>query len=162
MRKVRINVTFAVGALAAADVTLGVLVPASTNPYRIMSAQLAWALVDLGNSADDGQVFGISHGDYTAPEVEACLESTTAIDIGDMIAQEVSNRLVREVGTMAGTAGTGAALDFNDGAPVKTKLNWKVGIGDTVSLWIRNASSTVWTTGGSLTASGIIWVKDGL
>ncbi len=160
LRKVRLVSATAAGALAAKDVTVGPMTNASTNPYRLMSIELAWSLDDIGATTDTSFEFGVSHSNYNAAEVEECLEAEAAIDIGDKVAQEQSNRLVRSIGYMVGEPGTGAGMSFNEGRPVKTKLNWHIGIGNTLNVWIRNGSNTVWTTGAIITSVGQIWVKD--
>ncbi len=154
------NSSTAIGALAALDVTSASMVSASTGPYRVMSLDMSWSLADLGATSDDGQEFGVAHSDYSDAEIEECLESITAIDKGDKIAQERADRLVRTIGQMTGAPGTGAGLSFNDGKPVKTKLNWHMSIGDTLRVWIRNGSGAVYTTGASVLASGNYWLKD--
>ncbi len=163
LRKVRINVSTSIGAVAAADLITGPLTAVSTNPYRVMSAELAYSVTDLAAFIDDGQTVGLNHGDYTNAEVEECLEAQGAIDIANLVEQEQANRLVREIGVMAhGGSSTDSGAALNDGRPVKTKLNWRIGIGDTVSVWIRNGSDTVWTDGSNLLVTGHIWIKDGL
>lgn len=158
LRRVRIASSSALGALAAADVVSNVVINASTSaPYRLVSVNAAYAWVDM-TSVDDGASFGLAHSDYTAAEIEECLEAVTAIDMGDKIAQEKANRLVREIGTFAGSPSTSAT--FNDGKPVKTRLNWFMAIGDQLQLWIRNGSGTIYTTGSSITIDGNFWVKD--
>ncbi len=152
------NVT--IGALAAFGLVKGTLIPASANTYRVVSTDLAYQIVDLGSAIDDGQEVGLAHGDYTATEIEACLESQAAIDIGDLVLQEVANRKVRSIGFASGTGNVDTSLVIADGKPVKTKLNWLVGIGDTIDAWIRNGSDTVWTTGATLAIVGHIWVRD--
>ncbi len=161
LRRVRITSSTAVGALAALDLTSGNLVNTSANAYRIMTVDVSWGLADLGATSDDGQEFGLSHSNYTNAEVEACLEAAGSIDQRDKVAQEAANRLVRTIGTFTGAPGTGAGLSFNDGRRVKTKLNWAIGIGDTVNVWIRNGSGTVYTTGATVNAVGDVWIKDG-
>ncbi len=160
LRKVRITNNVAIGALAADDVIEGPISNTSTNTYRVISVNLSYGLSDLGATSDDGQEFGLAHGDYTAVEIEECLEAAGAINVGDKVAQERANRLVRSIGQMTGAPGTGAGLSYNDGKPVKTKLNWFIGIGQTVVLWIRNTSGTIYTTGASLDCIGEMWVKD--
>ncbi len=160
LRKVRINTRVALGALVADSLVAGGITNSSTNPYRIMSVELSYSIVDLGATADDGQTFGLAHGDYTAAEIEACLEASGAIDVGDMIARETSNRLVRELGSMQGAPGTGAGRSHNNGQPVKTKLNWGMSLGDTIRVWCRNNSGNDWTTGASIAVDGFMWIKD--
>ncbi len=160
LRLVRINAAVAIGALAALDVVSGAVTAASTSTYRLISVHAAYSIVDAGAGADDGQTFGLAHGDYSAAEIEECLEATTAIDAGDKIANERANRLVRVLGTFAGTALAGGGVQFNDSQPVKVRLNWLMTIGDTLTLWVRNASGAVYTTGASITIAGDLWVKD--
>ncbi len=163
LRKVRINVSTSVGAVAAADLISGPLTAVSTNPYRVISASLAYSMTDIAAFIDDGQTIGLNHGDYTNAEIEECLEAQGAIDIANLVEQEQANRLVRDIGVMAhGGTSTDGGTSLNEGRPVKTKLNWRIGIGDTLTVWIRNGSDTVWTTGSNLLVTGHIWIKDGL
>ncbi len=129
---------------------------------RIMSVNLSYKLNDLGATSDDGQEFGLAHGDYSLVEIEACIESNTSIDLGNLVAQEAANRLVRTIGQMTGAPGTGAGLSFNDGRPKKTKLNWALSIGDDLQIWVRNGSPTDWTTGAFISVIGDMWVKDSI
>ncbi len=128
----------------------------------IISINAAYSWSDIGAIIDDGCTFGWAHSDYTAAEVEECLESFASIDLGDKIAQEKSKRLVREVGTISNSGALAAAggSAFNDGRLVKTRLNWLLSTGDTLNLWIRNASGVIWTTGSRVTVAGEFWVKD--
>ncbi len=162
LRRVRTTSSSAIGALASLDVLVGPIINTASNAYRVMSLNLTWGISDLGATADDGQEFGVAHSDYSAAEVEECLEAAASIDIGDKVAIEQANRLVRVIGQMTGAPGTGAGLSYNEGLPVKTKLNWAIGIGDTLNVWVRNGSGTVYTTGATITATGDIWVKDNL
>ncbi len=159
LRKVRVNNSSPIGALAAEDVVTGTLVPVSTTPYRVMSIDISWAISNLGAGIDDGQEFGVCHSDYSAAEVEECLEAVASIDIGDKIAIEQGNRLVRSIGVMTGSAANSFGLSINDGNPIKTKLNWYIGNGDGVNVYIRNGSGNVYTTGSNLLSNGVMWIK---
>lgn len=162
LRKVRITSTVVIGALASLSTVKGVGTSATTNTLRVMSVEASYGITELGAAIDDGFSFGWAHSDYTAAEIEECLEATLSMDIGNKIAQEQANRLVRQVG-MINTDGTpiaGGGLRFDNGKMVKTRLNWALAIGDTLDLWVRNASGTVYTTGASILANGHIWVKD--
>jgi len=160
LRRVRVNGAVVIGALAALDVTQGAVTVASLNPFRIMSVHASYSLSGLGATIDDGQEFGISHSDYSAAEIEECLEAASAIDIGDKVAQEQANRLVRSIGIMSGADVTGGNRHFNDGRKIRTKLNWAIGIGQTLNYWIRNGSGVVYTTGATLLVAGDLWIKD--
>ncbi len=162
LRKVRITPELTIGALATKDVISTPGTGAAVGTLRVMSIDMTYNWSNLGATDDDALEFGWAHSDYTAVEIEECLEATASMDIGDKIAQEQANRLVRVIGSIsgavAGAAGGGAT--FNDGRPVKTKLNWRLAIGDTMKLWARNGSGTVYTTGSSLVGLGNMWVKD--
>lgn len=158
LRKVRVASAVAIGALAAFDVVGGDLMGASTNGYRVTSIKAAWNISDLGAAIDDGQEFGIAHGDYSDTEIEEALEAAAAIDIGDQVEQEKANRKVRSLGFFTGAQVADGSLSYNEGRPVKTKLNWYIGIGDTIKMWVRNGSDTVYTTGATLDVIGEMWV----
>lgn len=159
LRKVQITAAVAAGALAALDVQVAALSGAAVHTYRCMSAELIYNWLDIAAIIDDGCIFGLAHSDYSAAEIEECLEAQGSIDIGDKVAQEQANRLVRRIGTIAGSTGAaGSGNVYNLGQPVKTRLNWLIGIGDTISIWVRNSSGVVWTTGSSVGAVGHLWI----
>ncbi len=160
LRRVRVATSITIGALAAKDVTSSALTSASASSMRVVSVDFIYGLSDLGATSDDGQEFGLAHSDYTAAEIEECLEAATSIDPGDKISAEKANRLVRTIGNFVGAPGTGAGLNFNDGQSKKTRLNWLLTPGDTVQLWIRNSSGTVYTTGATVDVMGSMWMKD--
>jgi len=162
LRKVSMTPAFAVGALATLDVISAAGTSATTNTLCVMSIDVAWAISDLGASIDDAFQFGVAHSDYSAAEIEECLEATSSMDLGNKVEQERANRLVRSIGiiTQVGAASVTGGLNFNDGRPKKTKLNWLLSIGDTLDVWVRNGSGSVYTTGSILSGIGHLWVKD--
>ncbi len=161
LRRVRINGTSGAGALAALDVATNVVSAAVTNTMRFISLDAVYSLTDLGAAIDDAFEFGVAHSDYSAAEIEEALEASGSMDLGDKVAMEQANRLVRTIGTIspAGTPAGGGKM-FNDGKPVKTRLNWLMAIGDTLNVWIRNGSGVVWTSGAGISILGNLWVKD--
>ncbi len=163
LRPVRIQSSLSIGALASADVISGAVTNNASNPMRLVSAHLSFGISDLAALIDDGFMFGIAHGDYTAAEIEECLEAGGTMDQGDKIALEAANRLVREIGIITkSTGGTiGSGLSFNDGRPVKIRLNWKLSIGKAFQVWVRNNSGTIYTAGSLLQVGGKLWVRDG-
>ncbi len=162
LRRVRIRTNGAIGALAAADVVSFAMHPAGVGTMRVMSIKLNWAVINLAAIADGSFEFGVAHSDYSAAEIEESLEASGAIDVGDKVAQEQSNRLVRTIGTInsAGEATVNGEISFLGGRPVKTRLNWLLSIGDTLHAWVRNSSGVIYTTGSSLGWGGEMWVKD--
>ncbi len=161
LKKVSIQASSAVGALASLDVVTAAISQAGVDTYRLISVKAAHAIADLGAAIDDGFEFGYCHSDYTAAEVEECLESQAAMDMGDKVAQEQANRLVRKVGVISATGSptAGGGLLFNGGMPVKTKLNWLMSIGDTLNIYVRNGTAVIYTTGSLLLSNGDLWIK---
>ncbi len=162
LRRVTISSQSAAGALATGAVVVNNIINAVADKLRLISIDASYSWSGIGANVDDGCSFGFAHSDYTAAEIEECLEAITSIDLGDKVAQERANRLVRYIGTIGNTGGAPAAggASFNDGKRVKVRLNWLLSAGDQLGLWIRNASGVVWTTGSQVTISGDLWVKD--
>ncbi len=164
LRLVRVQNEQAIGALAADDVISGALTAnVVSGAMRFMLLKASWTISDIGAGVDDTFQFGVAHGDYTAAEIEECLEIQAGLDLGDKVAQEQADRLVRSIGVMTkgGVLGN-QGVGFNDGKPVTTKLNWAIAIGENLSVWVRNGSGTVYTTGALITTIGELWVKDTL
>ncbi len=161
-RRVRIASNVACTALATLDVTAGPITGAAADPYRLLSIKNTYAWGDIAAAIDDGLEFGVAHSDYTEAEIEECLESQGSMDLGDKVQQEHSNRLVRSLGRISSASAIvgGAAQPFNGGRPLKTKLNWLMSTGDTLNLWVRNGSGTVWTVGSGLFVQGDLWLVD--
>ncbi len=162
LRKVRIQSEFAIGALAADDVIAAAITANVADKLRLISINLAWTIADIAAVADDTFQFGVAHGDYTAAEIEECLEAQAALDLGDKVAQEQSDRLVRTIGVISSAGGTnvGGSVQFNEGRPMKTRLNWLMSEADNLSGWVRNGSANVYSSGSLLTCIGELWVKD--
>ncbi len=161
LRMVRVNSENAVGALATLDVLSAGLTANAADKIRFISLIGSWTWSDIQQITDDAMSFGVAHSDYTAAEIEECLEATGSMDLGDKVAGEQANRLVREIGTFNGLAtAAGGGIQFNDGKPVKTRLNWLMSAGDSLVVWVRNASTLVYVTGSEITFAGKLWVKD--
>ncbi len=130
------------------------LIPAADGAYRLVSVSLTHSVLTL--TATEGPItVGFAHSDYSVTEIKECLEAQSAISLGDKVAQEQANRLVRIVGEIA----TERPM-LNDGNPVKTKLNWMITIGDTVKLFAYNNNSGALTTGAIQNAMGHVWIRD--
>lgn len=103
---------------------------------RISSIEATWAIVG-GTVANGPVMVGVAHSDYSDAEKEEALEATGAMNVGDKIAAERTQRLVREIGTIKMLQET-----LNDGKPVKTKLNWGIAIGDSLAFWAYNQDAS--------------------
>ncbi len=161
LRKVSLSNLLTISALASVDVEKFVLSSAVTGTVRVISVNLMYIWGALATN-DGGCEFGLAHSDYTSTEIEECLEANASMDRGDKIANEQSNRLVRRVGVFPShqSSGTTSEVGFNDGRPMKTRLNWVLSPGDTLNIWVRNGSGTIWTVNSLLSVTGDIWVKD--
>ncbi len=113
--------SLAVGALAANDLSSGPLGPALQEDYFLTSIDGTWSMI--GVALEGPIVVGVAHGDYTAPEIEECLE-VLLVRPGDKIAKERANRLVRTIGVFDQNT---TPEQLNDGKSLKTKLNWSLG-----------------------------------
>ncbi len=112
----------------------------------ISSIVSTWSLD--GMVAGQGPIlFGIAHSDYGATEIEEVIENTGGWNEGDKVSQEIAKRQIRIIGQFVGTQGTGTNdVKFNEGKPVKTKLNWILVTGQTLSMWAYNISGAALTT----------------
>ncbi len=154
LRRVRVTPAVALSTLAQAVAIVVNVTPASTSTYRCMSIKGVISLTDL--TANEGPiVVGYAHSDYSVTEIKEALEASNAIDVGDKIANEKANRLVRVVGTM-----NEVRESLNDGRPITTKLNWLMSIGDSVNLFAYNDGPALLTTNAIVSLAGDMWVKD--
>ncbi len=144
-------------ATLATDTALSVAtVGASTSTYRAMSLKGTWSLSGL--TAGEGPItVGFAHSDYTVTEIKEWMESFGAIDPTDMVERERANRLIRIVGTFPPSANS----VLNNGNPIRTKLNWLIGIGAQVNVFAFNEDTAAnLTTGAVVNFTGDYWVKD--
>ncbi len=141
--------------LASDTVIVVGLHTAADGAFRMLSVNLTYALVGL--TAGNGPItVGLAHSDYTVTEIKQAIESAGAISQGSKIEQEQANRLVRTIGTFGG-------LDteaLNDGKPIKTRLNWRINVGDVVNLWAYNENNGAMDTGAVVHASGPMHIID--
>lgn len=151
-RWVPVHTSLALGALAVKDVISQAAVNAAVDTYRLIGFKGSFSVEDLG--ADEGPVIaGIADGDYTAAEIEECLEAANSMVLGDRVTQEQANRLVRQCATLIG-----------DVHEIKDeqwyKLNWLVSIGKQPQLYAYNADpDNPLTTGATLHMDGKILIR---
>ncbi len=146
-RKLPFNTDVAGGTVAEDDVTVTVIATVLTEERRILSIEASYAMEGLA-STDGPIVYGVAHSDYTAAEIEESLEAAGSWDEGDLVAQERAKRLVRQIGVF-----TDEETALNDGQPFKTRLNWRIAMGDTLQFWLWNRGIQL-TTGMEIKASG--------
>ncbi len=130
------------------------LTGAADGAYRCVSVKAAWTVTAM--TAGDGPLLcGYAHSDYSVAEIKEAIEASAAISVGDKIAQEKANRLVRLVGVLE----EAVTDDLNDGKPITTKLNWLIPIGKSVNAFVYN-DGVAMTTGALVKTNGSMWVRD--
>ncbi len=148
----QVNTSLNAGALAAGDVIAADFPATVDRNFKAIYAKLLWS--PKGFTSGEGPVeAGLALGDYSAGEIEECLEANANWDSGDLIAQEEAGRKVRRTVSMNIEAGTETP---NDGKPIYQKLWWDIPDGETMALWIRNSTSSTLTTGGAVIIEGVI------
>ncbi len=144
--KGNVDETMQLGTLAPTTLISANFDEVTTEKQLISSLVATWALD--GMVAGQGPIlFGVAHSDYTSAEIEAVIEATGTWNRGNKTQQEIAKRLVRVIGTFVGLQGTGTNdVKFNEGRPVKTKLNWTLITGATLKLWAYNISASALST----------------
>ncbi len=155
MRPVRSSAAVTLATLGSLTALASALWSGSTGALRVMSVKASWSLLAL--TSNEGPIIvGYAYGDYTVTEIKEAIEASTAIDLGNKIAQEQANRLIRIVGTM----GDEGQDDLNNGDPITTKLNWRFNAGKALNIFAYNDGAAALTTGAIVHHNGTIWVKD--
>lgn len=148
----QVDMTHAAGTTAARDVSASIHPTPFLDPgVWAIRTKLLWSTNNFTVGQGPIEV-GICHADYSAAEIEECLEAQGAWKESDKIEQEKARRLVRRVGVFP-LRSSGEAL--NQGMPVYTTLNFKIEEGATITLWMKNLSTTEGlTTGGIVSING--------
>lgn len=122
----------------------------------ISSVDATWSIGDLTGGTGDGPVLvGFAHSDYSVQEIEEFLENLKSWDYGQLLEQEHARRFVRVVGTVHMPPNTEKQdIVMNDGLPIKTKANFYLSPGDTISIWAYNQGSAQLVTGAILQVNG--------
>ncbi len=125
---------------------------APSQAYWCQSVEVAVAME--GHTATEGPItVGVAHGDYAASEIEEWLENASGFTKGDMIAQEVSRRKIRVIGSFSGLD-TNKSL--NNGDAFKTRCGFILEEGKSLKQWAYNQDTGALTTGTEITMTGVI------
>ncbi len=132
---------------------------------RVSSIEATWSMGNWTPADGKGPIYvGYAHSNYTLAQIEEWIENAGAWSRSSLSAKEISTRMIRQVGTFAspGEAAVGGWSVLNDGKPIKTKLNWLLMEGQTVSLWYYNGGTgAVATTDPNVVVQGHanIWMQ---
>ncbi len=144
--KGNIDEQLSLGTLAADTLVGDTFDESPEQDTLITSIECLWMLENL-TPGQGPLIFGVAHSDYADSEIEEVIENQASWDQGSKVEQEIAKRLVRQIGAFVSV---GASADddvyFNDGKPVKTKLNWRLNTGDTLKMWVYNTGSSALAT----------------
>ncbi len=146
--KGNINELVNVGTLGASTVISAVFDNVVDERTLITSIVATYSVDGWTPAADTGPlVVGVAHSDYTDAEIQEWFTQTTSWDEGNKISQEINSRKIRTIGTFQTPSDVATeSLVLNDGKPIKTKLNWILTQGQTLSLFVFNAGTAAFAT----------------
>ncbi len=162
-QSIEVDVNIALSAGIAAKDLVAALISETADDNFIMTSLEATYTLTIEQAAEPNSIeaisFGIAKDDYSAAEVETWVENSTGFKRADLISQEISKRMVKNIATFAPravNAGQQIVVQVNDGMPIKTRLNWRILSGHTLLVWIYNGGDVaiVATSGQNLRVMG--------
>ncbi len=153
--KGNIDEDLALGTLAAGALVSDAWDEAAEERTLVSSIVASWTLDNL-TGGQGPLLFGVAHGAYTDAQIEEVIENAGSWSPGDLISQEIAKRKVRVIGTFTPEEAAAVVdIEFNDGKPVKTKLNWVLQSDARIRMWVYNIS------GGALSGTAPILRANG-
>ncbi len=144
-----------IGLLVGSTVFISIVNDVVVEKTYCSSIRCSYALNEVTPTTGDGPLtIGVAHSDYSTAEIEAWVERSTSWDKADLIGQEVSNRLIRQIGTFPQPDDVEDISVLNDGKPITTKLGWILRTGQTLTFWIYNSGGTMETTSPDVSVKG--------
>jgi len=143
--EVQADLSTLAGKVAIAFTGLGS--PVVQEQTWVSSVKATWSLSNLTEAFSAGPiVVGVAHSDYTSAEIEAWLENQGSWSQGDLVAQEVAKRKIRQVGVFGTPAQALGIVDLNDGRNITTKCGWMLTTGQSIKYWAYNSGATALAT----------------
>ncbi len=106
-----------------------------------------WSMQDVTPGTEIGPIgVFVSHGDYTLAEVEEWIENNKTWSTGDMVAQEIAKRKIRQIGVFNLPRDTNSTVTLNDGKLLRTKLGWYLQPGQKLRLTYYNMGDNAFAT----------------
>ncbi len=158
-----INLDMPLGTLASKTAIIQGVPDTVTESMLCSSVIARCSLSDFTGAVNSGPILvGIAHSDYSGSEIEEWIEDNTGWSIGDLVAQEVSNRKIRRLGIFPLDTSASEASVLNDGKPIKIKTNWLLATGQTIDFWAYNlGTAALATTDPNFNAQGHanLWLR---
>lgn len=154
--KGNVNESLTLGSTLAADTgVVGIFSSVVEGRTRVSSLVASYALSNLTPTAGRGPIMVlIAHSDYSLAEIEEYIESTGSWARGDMVAQEIQKRRIRRIGIFDVPTSAAATMRLNEGKPIKTKLNWQLEEGQSLSVVGYNTGAVLATTSPNIKVQG--------
>ncbi len=154
IRPAKIDHALVLGTLAANDV-ISSAIPGTVSKRTWVASIDVSATLRGAVAAEGPIVIGIAHSDYTAAEIEECLEASGSWDLGDKIAQEQGRRQVRTIGAFEPQAATDR---LNDGKKLRIRCKFALEDGDGLQLWAYNQGGGALSSG-TVEILGTAWLS---
>ncbi len=143
------------GALVASTAVATTFDNTVSETTWVSSVDAVYTLTNWTPTAGAGPILILlAHSDYTVAEIEEWLENTGAWSEGDLIPQEQSRRMIRQVGVFRNPATTGEVSRLADGRMVHTKINMRLLSGQTLQLVCYNLGAANAGSGGVVDCVG--------
>ncbi len=131
-----------IGTLAAGTLLSQDMDETVTERTLVSSIVANWSLSAWTPVSGAGPLMvGVAHSDYTDTQIEEYIEATTSWAAVNLPTREISQRKIRRIGIFNVSLDALTIEVLNDGKPIKTKLNWVLGSGDTLSVWAYNTGA---------------------
>ncbi len=118
-----------------------------TDPMRVSSISTTHTISAVTKGADIGPVLVlVAHSDYSLAEIEEWLEASESWSKTDLVAKEVSDRLIRTIGMFDHPQDASDMVSLNHGRPIKTRLNWPLQSAQGLAFIHYNTGSSAFAT----------------
>ncbi len=149
-----IDIDLELGATLAANTVILVATQTVTETARVTSVKCMYSLGNWTPAAGEGPIMvGVAHSDYSLAEIEAWIEQVNTWSQGDLVAKEISSRLIRRIGVFDAPT-LHEVTTLNDGKPIRTKLNWMLTTGQGLNFFGYNMGVTLTGTSPNLDIQG--------
>ncbi len=142
--EIDVDIDIGTAGLAAKDLVAALMSETADDNFIATSVSATYTLT-LEQAAQPNSLsniaIGLAKSDYSAAEVETWIENSTGFKRADLVAQEISRRMIKNIGTFMPVSVTAAELVstvLNDGLPIKTRLNWRIVEDTTLLFWVYN------------------------